>query len=185
MPFGTLALPSARVTLRSLTPVDAPTILGFFSDRAVMRYWSRPPMVALAEAKALLREVIAGYRSGASLQLGIERNVDRVLVGTCTLFHLNRNCRRAEIGYALGSLHWGQGLMHGALQTLLTYAFDELALNRIEADIDPRNAASARVLQRLGFVKEGHLRERWVVDGAVSDTDLYGLLRRDWRQRPA
>lgn len=173
-----------RVTLRRLTLADAPAIFGLFRDPAVTRYWSRPPMTQLAQARALIREVRAGYRSGDSLQFGIERDGDRTLVGTCTLFHFNAGSRRAEIGYALGSAWWGQGLMHDALQALLRYAFDDLGLHRLEADIDPRNAASARSLARLGFVKEGHLRERWIVAGVVSDTDLYGLLRGEWR-RPA
>lgn len=57
-------------------------------------------------------------------------------------------------------------------------------LNRIEADIDPRNLGSAASLECLGFVREGHLRERWVVDGEVSDSWLHGLLRRDWKALP-
>jgi ribosomal-protein-alanine N-acetyltransferase len=61
--------------------------------------------------------------------------------------------------------------------------FAEFDLNRIEADIDPRNVASARSLERLGFRKEGRLRERWIVSGEVSDSDLYGLLRIDWLAR--
>jgi RimJ/RimL family protein N-acetyltransferase len=72
------------------------------------------------------------------------------------------------------------GYMHEALQTLLAYAFERLHLNRLEADIDPRNTSSARSLGRLGFVQEGHLRQRWIVDGEVSDTGFYGLLRDDW-----
>lgn len=139
-------------------------------------------MTHLNQARTLLRDIGAGYRSGQSLQLGIERDADRTLVGTCTLFHFNAGSRRAEIGYALGSASWGRGLMHDALQTLLRYAFDDLGMHRLEADIDPRNAASARSLSRLGFVKEGHLRERWIVAGVVSDTDLYGLLRSEWRR---
>jgi len=65
----------------------------------------------------------------------------------------------------------------------VTYAFNDLDLNRIEADVDPRNVASARSLVRMGFRKEGHLRERWIVSGEVSDSDLYGLLRIDWPPR--
>ena len=72
--------------------------------------------------------------------------------------------------------------MHEALQALLQHAFDRLDLNRLEADIDPRNLASARTLERLGFQKEGYLRERWIVNDEVSDTALYGLLRREWRR---
>lgn len=135
------------------------------------------------EATAHVQDVGAGYRSGDALQLGIERNSDRALVGTCTLFHFHWASRRAELGYALARAAWGQGLMHEALSALLAHAFNGLGLNRIEADIDPRNRASGRSLERLGFRKEGHLRERWMVDGEVSDTDLYGLLRIDWPPR--
>lgn len=183
--FAGMRLPAARVTLRTLAAVDAPALFGFFSDPEVTRYWSRPPMTHLAQARTLVRDIRAGYRSGDGLQLGVERNSDRSLIGTCTLFHFNRNCRRAEIGYALGSAYWGQGLMHEALQRLLIFAFEDLSLHRLEADIDPRNAASARSLERLGFVKEGHLRERWIVADVISDSDVYGLLRRDWQHEEA
>ena len=74
--------------------------------------------------------------------------------------------------------------MHEALQALLEFGFGELDLNRIDADIDPRNSASARTLERLGFTKEGYLRERWIVGDEVSDTAIYGLLRREWKVRP-
>ncbi len=122
-------------------------------------------------------------KKGTRLRLAIERTEDHAVIGTCTLHELNEQCRRAEIGYALGSRSWGRGYMHEALAALLGYAFAELDLNRVEADIDPRHVPSARSLERLGFEKEGYLRERWIVDGEVSDTALYGLLRSDWLAR--
>jgi ribosomal-protein-alanine N-acetyltransferase len=70
-----------------------------------------------------------------------------------------------------------------ALTALLAHGFAALDLNRVEADIDPRNGASARVLERLGFRHEGLLRERWIVGGQICDTAFYGLLRRDWDVR--
>jgi len=88
--------------------------------------------------------------------------------------------RRAELGYVLGSPYWRQGYMHEALQRLLAYAFDDLGLIRLEADIDPRNEGSERTLLRLGFVKEGYMRERWIVGDVVSDSAVFGLLRREW-----
>nr|WP_237770715.1 GNAT family protein [Pseudomonas humi] len=69
--------------------------------------------------------------------------------------------------------------------TLLDYAFGDLRLNRLEADIDPRNLASAATLERLGFRHEGLLRQRWMVAGEVSDSALYGLLAEDWAQTRA
>src|SRR4030095_15429240 len=109
---------------------------------------------------------------------------DHAFIGNATLHHFHEASRRAEIGYAPLGPFWGQGSMHEALQALLAYAFERLDLNRLEADIDPRNAASARSLERLGFRKEGHLRERWIVNGEVSDTGFYGLLRSEWRYAP-
>jgi RimJ/RimL family protein N-acetyltransferase len=61
---------------------------------------------------------------------------------------------------------------------LLDYGFKALDLNRVEADIDPRNTASARVLEKLGFRQEGYMPERWIVQGEPADTVYYGLLRR-------
>ena len=78
---------------------------------------------------------------------------------------------------------WGLGYMHEALSALLDHGFSAWNLNRVEADIDPRNQASARALERLGFRREGLLRERWIVAGEVSDTAYYGLLRSDWRAK--
>ena len=177
--FADVTLPAHRVTVRRLTEADAPALYGFFSNPEVMRYWSRPVMTDPAEVTLLLNGILADYQSGASLPLGIERKEDGVLVGNCTLFHFHEASRRAEIGYALGRPYWGMGYMHESLRTVLDYAFGKLDLNRLEADIDPRNTASARSLERLGFRKEGLLRQRWIVAGEVCDTDFYGLLRGD------
>ena len=66
---------------------------------------------------------------------------------------------------------------------LLDFAFRDLGLRRLEADVDPRNAASIRSLERLAFRREGYLRERWCVGGEVQDAIFYGLLRREWEAR--
>jgi RimJ/RimL family protein N-acetyltransferase len=115
------------------------------------------------------------------LQFGLERNTDSALLGICLLFHFDFDSRRAEMGYALGRPYWGAGYMREALQRLMHYAFTDLNLNRLEASIDPRNLASARTLERLGFAREGRLREHWIVSGEVSDSDIYSLLQREWR----
>ena len=85
------------------------------------------------------------------------------------------------MGYELHLDAWGKGYMNEALQAVLTYGFSNLGLNRVEADIHPDNVGSAKVVERLGFKKEGHLRERWIVGDEVSDSTIYGLLLSDWR----
>jgi RimJ/RimL family protein N-acetyltransferase len=180
-PFEPFFIQTDTLTLRFSSEGDLPAVYDIFSHPEVMRYWSYPPWTDRSQAHQWLINVQAGYRTGDALQLGIERNADHVFVGTCTLFQFHAASRRAEIGYALGRPYWGSGYMHEALRALLRYAFQTLDLNRLEADIDPRNRASAKVLERLGFQKEGHLRERWIVNGEMSDTWLYGLLRREWK----
>jgi RimJ/RimL family protein N-acetyltransferase len=176
-----LQLTTPRLRLRPLQAGDAAALWAIFSDPAVMRYWSTPPWTDLQQAEAMIAADAEHLPAGRHARLALEPLAGGSLIGTCTLFDIVPDSRRCEIGYALGHAHWGRGLMNEALQALIGLAFGELAMRRIEADIDPRNAGSARTLERLGFVREGLLRERWQVGDEVSDTALYGLLRRDWR----
>ena len=130
----------------------------------------------------MLARVKRGFDEATAIRWGIVRREDDALIGTCTLFDISLQNRRAEMGYILDRRHWGKGYMGEALATLLDYAFAELRLHRVEADVDPRNGASVRVLERLGFVREGLLRERWRVADEVSDTLMLAILARDWRR---
>lgn len=178
--FDHLPIRTTRLLLRPYRASDAPAVFAIFSDPKVMQYWSTPPWTDIEQAHAAIGRDLQAHESGEALRLGIERVADGALIGQCTLFNLSAGSRRAEIGYCLASSAWGQGYMEEALRALVDYGFGSLGLNRIEADIDPRNEASARSLERLGFVREGLLRQRWIVDGLVSDSALYGLLAQDW-----
>ena len=183
--FTQLTLPTPRLTLRPLHPDDAPAVYAMHDDPVTLRYWSTPPWADPKLADELISRDMQAMAEGDYLRLGLQRQSDGRLIGLCTLFAFYLPSRRCEIGYILAREHWGQGYMHEALDALLDYGFAVLNLNRVEADIDPRNEGSQRTLARLGFAQEGHLRERWIVAGEVSDTHLYGLLRRDWLARRA
>lgn len=190
-PFADLSITTPRLMLRLLTEGDAADLFTIFGDPRVMRYWSSTAWTDPSQALQMVaydREAAAGRRD---LRLGlVRRDLGRV-VGTASLFKIDASNRRAEIGYALAHDQQGAGLMHEALSALVGLAFDhrpgtafdDLLLHRIEADIDPRNAASAASLERLGFRLEGTLHDRWWVAGEVSDSGLYGLLRPDWLRR--
>jgi len=147
-----------------------------------MRYWSRPPLPDMAAAESLLAEIISDVAKGRMMKWGLARSEDDFVIGTVTLFQIDLDNGRAELGYALAREHWGQGFMNEALQSLLEYAFEILKLRRLEADVDPRNSASIRTLERLGFQREGFLRERWHVAGEIQDALFYGLLEREWKR---
>ena len=178
--FSSLRLASQRLRLRPLQAADAPAVYAMYADPVTMRYWSTPPWTEARQADELIARNQVAMAAGDFLCLGLALTGDDRLIGVCTLFAFHLPSRRCEIGYMLQRDCWGQGLMHEAMSTLLNFGFSALDLNRVEADIDPRNSGSRRTLQRLGFIEEGRLRQRWIVDGEVSDSALYGLLRSDW-----
>jgi RimJ/RimL family protein N-acetyltransferase len=178
-------LATDRLLLRWLVPADAPALFAIFGDPEVCRYWSRPPLDDLAGAEALQREIAALFAARTLLQWGVVERATGALVGTATLAALEPAHGRAEVGYALARAVWGRGYAAEALAALVAFAFEALALHRLEADVDPRNARSVRALERAGFVREGHQRERYCLAGERQDALLYGLLRREWAARRA
>lgn len=179
------ALDGTRLRLRALHERDIDALFALHSDPQVMRYWSFPAWTERDQAVAHIarlareRELMEFYPWVATLRGGDE------LIGTCSLFGIHREHLRGVIGYALRPPFWGQGLAGEMLRLALDFAFDALALNRIEADIDPLNLASCALVERAGFQREGYLRERWHVGGGVQDTALYGLLRKDYASAPS
>ena len=174
-------LDAPRVQLRWVTEQDVDAIYAVFSDRRMMRFWSSAAMTERREAETYVSRIHEGFQAKSLFQWGVERKEDGLVLGTCTLFNIDRGNARAELGYGLGSVHWGRGYMKEALGTLLDFAFGTLALRRLEADVDPRNENSLRILGKLGFKREGLLRERWNVAGEIQDTAFCGLLAKEWR----
>jgi RimJ/RimL family protein N-acetyltransferase len=179
-------LRGTRLHLRAQRVDDVPALFAVYSEPAVMRYWSCPPFERIEQAQEMFERNDRSGHAGESLPWAIAlnavdaRHVDDALIGTCSLFAIDATHRRAMIGYALARAHWGKGYAQEALRLALDHAFGALALNRIEADIDPRNVGSVRLIERLGFAHEGLLRERWRVGDDVQDSAMYGLLARDF-----
>jgi [ribosomal protein S5]-alanine N-acetyltransferase len=174
-------LDTERLRLRWLRVADAPLLFEVFSDPEVTRYWSSPAMVDPSAATQLIDAIHDSFARRALFQWGIARRDDDRVIGTCTLAHLDETHRRAELGYALARPFWGVGFGREAIARVVSFAFEDLGLHRLEADVDPRNARSIASLERLGFRLEGRMRERWHVGGEVCDGLFYGLLRREWK----
>ena len=173
-------LESPRLRLRTLDRGDLDRIYALYSDARALRYWSFPAWTAPQQAQEWFQRQQALCAQEEVWPWAVVRREDDLLIGVFTLFAVNRLQRRAEFGYLLDSAHWGRGYAQEAARLVLAYAFDALELARIEADIDPRNEASCRLVERLGFRREGLLRERWHVAGEITDTAFYGLLAREF-----
>ncbi|MDH2415525.1 GNAT family protein [Nocardioides sp. CER19] len=181
MPLPAPTLHTDRLRLRPFTAADADDLFALHSSAHVLRYWDSPPWREPARAERFLAACRQMADEGTGARPAIERASDGAFLGWCSLTRWNPDHRSASLGYCLTDAAWGQGYATEAARALLQWAFDTLDLNRVQAEADTRNAASARVLEKLGFVREGTLREDCVVDGEVSDSWVYGLLRREWR----
>ncbi|WP_018351687.1 GNAT family N-acetyltransferase [Longispora albida] len=180
MSLPTPTLDTARLRLRPFGDADADDLFALHSNANVLRYWDSPPWTERARAERFVAGCRQMAEEGAGARLAVERASDGTFIGWCSLNQWNPEFRSASLGYCYGEAAWGHGYATEAAGALLRWAFGTLDLNRVQAEADTRNVASARVLEKLGFVREGTLREDCVVNGEVSDSWVYGLLRREW-----
>ena len=181
MSLPTPTLLTARLRLRPFTGADADALFALHSSAYVLRYWDAPAWSERARAERFVAVSQQLAEEGSGARLAIERPSDGAFIGWCGLTRWNPDYRSASLAYCLDDAAWGHGYATEAGRAVLQWAFDTLELNRVQAEADTRNTASARVLEKLGFVREGMLREDCVVNGEVSDSWVYGLIRRDWR----
>ena len=180
-PLHAPALHTARLRIRPLGDSDAEALFALHSDARVVRYWDSPPWTDPACAERFLATTRQMAEDGTGTRVGVDDATDGSFLGWIGLVRWNPDFRSAALGYCYTEAAWGHGFATEAARAVLGWAFDTLPLNRVQAETDTRNLASARVLEKLGFVREGTLREDCVVDGDVSDSWVYGLLRREWR----
>jgi ribosomal-protein-alanine N-acetyltransferase len=178
---GLPRLESDRLQLRAFTVRDAPDVYELYADRDAVRFAYAPIMAGEADARRVIQETIALARDRTFFHFGVADREHNRVIGHATLFKWDQQHRRAEIGYSIRRDRWGLGLGSEAVATLIAFGFERLGLRRIEADTDPRNAASIRLLEKLGFVREGYMRERWEIGGEIQDAVCFGLLRSEWR----
>lgn len=178
--LSTPTLHTARLRLRPFTAADTDAIYALGSNAAVLRYWDAPPWSERAQAERFIANCEKMAREGFGVRLAIERSADQSFIGWCAFQKWEPEYRSAMIGYCFAEAAWGQGYATEAAGAVLQWAFDTLDLNRVESGADTRNRASERVLEKLGFVREGTRRESCIVNGEVSDDSVYGLLRREW-----
>jgi RimJ/RimL family protein N-acetyltransferase len=181
MSLATPSLETERLRLRPFTDEDGDALFALHSDAVVLRYWDSPPWTDPARPDAFLAVCRRLADEGTGARVVIELHSDGTFLGWCGLSRWEPDLRSAALTYILAESAWGHGYATEAARALLRWAFDTLDLNRVQAEADTRNVASRRVLEKLGFVHEGTLREDCVVNGEVSDSDVFGLLRREWR----
>lgn len=174
-------LHTERLVLRELREEDAAAAFRMFSDPEVMRYVGKAVNVDLAETLNFLRANRDQYPARTGVRWAITLRGDDQLIGSCGHWRLMKEHHRSEIGYDLLQSHWGRGIMAEALHAILAFGFTRLGLHSVEAQIDPANRRSQQVLERVGFQKDGLLRENFYYAGRYLDTAVFTLLAAEHR----
>jgi len=174
-----------RMVLRRVRASDEDAIYAYAIDPDVSRYTSWAPHTSPEETRQFVRRVLDAYAEKRVANWGIELKAERKLIGTGGFGSWDLEHSTAEIGYAMGKPHWGQGLMTEAATAMIDFGFRRMALNRIVIRMDPRNVGSWRVAEKCGCRFEGIARQVVYAKGAFDDLMVWAILKEDWAKRTA
>ncbi len=183
MALRPLRLHGPTLRLRYPAERDAPALLALASDARVTRYFSWGPYRDVGEPRAWVRSLPARRRSGTALEFAVVDASDTP-IGVIMLAELSARDRRAVVGTWLGRAHWGTGANLEAKALIAALAFGPLGLRRLSAYSDARNARSQSALERVGFAREGVLRDFHRHGGQARTVLVYSLLAREYPASP-
>ncbi|MCR8549913.1 GNAT family N-acetyltransferase [Salipiger sp. P9] len=181
-----LPVVTERLVLRRFRPDDLVGFAAYHSREEVYRYLYQ----AVPEG-AEMAEKFAGFldtpfaAEGDRLRLAVTRAADEALLGQVSLRIASRSARQGEIGYIFHPDVAGRGYATEAVRALLDLAFGRVGFHRIFARLDPLNAGSVGVVERLGMRREAHLVQNDRFNGVWGDELIYALLHAEWAPRKA
>ena len=181
-----LQFQTARLTIRQLRCEDAVALATYRSDPQVARYVPWTPPYTVERAHELIDRMLGrdfAHPGETGLTLAAVRTSDGLLIGDAMIKHEGNDPRRGGIGYVLAREHQGQGYATELAAGLVAHFFAGAASHRVAARCDARNAASMRVLERIGMRREGLLSKATFIKDAWVDECLYAMLRSEWISR--
>lgn len=178
--FPTLETP--RLLLRQIGLQDAQDIHDIRSNRQVMSYMDSHVHETVEDAEEFISKGLEIFRAKNGLFWGLVEKASGEFIGDFSFWKIDKKNSRAEIGYTLKPEFWGKGYMKEAMSRIICFGFEELKLHSFEANINPDNENSRRLLLKLGFRKEAYFRENYFYDGNYLDSEIYSLLKQDFEE---
>lgn len=169
-------LETERLILRELTENDAQSVLNCFSNEDVLRYYGQNPLSSVNQVKQIIRHFAINYNEKRGIKWGIKIKGKEGIIGTIGIQDWSIEHKRADISYALFPEYWGNGYATEAVREVLSFGFKELDLTRIGAIVFVENTGSNQLLTKLGFEKEGVLKNYMYQNGVPHDTNVFSLL---------
>jgi ribosomal-protein-alanine N-acetyltransferase len=176
-------LKTERLTLRNFRRKDIENIYKIRTCKDVMKYMDAHKMESLEEAERFLNYTLKTHREGQAINWIITLKGSDDMIGYVGFWRVDKSHYRSEIGYALNKKFWNMGIMSEAIKESLKYGFENMGLNSIEANVNPINTASLKLLEKCGFKKEGYFRENYYFDGKFIDTVTFSMIKKDYYLR--
>lgn len=176
-------LTTERLLLRPMQLNDAPYLFTCWSHPIVSKHMNIDTFTDVSQAEQMILLLQDLSKDDKACRWTVTLKHSGEVIGSCGFNTLDFENERAEIGYDLGYPFWGKGYIPEALQALISFGFDSLGLNRIEAKVEPENLNSVKVLQKLQFVEEGRLRQYEKSKGKFVDVIMFSTLRSEWMEK--
>ena len=171
-------LETERLVLRQADLNDVNEMYAMRSDAEVMKYIPRPLSTDVSEAVEYIKSIDERMEEKECINWAITLKGDAKMIGNIGFYRMALENYRAEAGYMLLPEYQGKGYITEALNRLIDFGFKDMGLHSIEAVIDPDNIGSMKVLEKCGFIKEGHFKENEFYDGKFLDTAVYSRLEK-------
>ena len=177
-PFPTLY--TDKLILRRITIEDAQDFFEIRSNLELMSALDKEPFKNLEELLSFFEQIEAGINSNKSIAWAVCLKDDNRMIGHVGYHKIDFVNHRAEIGYALLPKFQNKGLCSEALKAILDVAFNQFNFHSLEADVNPANNPSIKLITKMGFVKEAHFRENYFFKNTFLDSAIYSLLKKDY-----
>lgn len=169
-----------KINLRLVRRADARSIYEYAGDEAISRYTHIPHPYKLEDAYDFIKLTRSERRKKIGYHFGLEHKETSRIIGMIGLMHVDQAAKKGEVGYWLAKPFWGRGIMKEAISLALRFYFTELHLHRVYAHVFPENEVSMRLLEKMGFQREGLIREGFRQSGEYINVYLYSILEDDW-----
>ncbi len=173
-------LKSERILYREFKDTDALNLFLLRSNDEVMQHIDRPKMRSVSDAASMIESINDAFKNKQGVSWAIVERTSNTFMGYIGFWRMMQEHCRAEVGYMLLPDFWRKGLMGEALRTVVKFGFNKLNLHSIEANCNPANVGSIKLLEKTGFNKEAYFRENYLFNNKFLDSVIYSLLETDY-----
>jgi len=175
-PFPVLS--SERLGYRRIGLEDATDFFDLRTHPQVIRYLDRLPEKSVKDVFPIIDNIDAAAKNNTGILWVITSKDSEKMMGTIGFWKTDSQHHRAEVGYLLHPGFWGKGFMDEALKRIIKFGWQNMLLHTIEANINPENRSSKKLLVNNGFVVEGYFKESYHYDGKYLDAEILSLINK-------